>query len=186
MDIIIKKISPELLDDYLFFFDNMVFSENPDWSKCYCYSFHFTGPDESWNKKANRAAVSKMIQEDKLRGYLAYSNNTAVGWCNANDRNNYQSLRNIYTLDEDSEAKICSVVCFLISPEFRRKGIAKLLLDRIIEDYGSNDYEYLEAYPLKDDHSCEKNYRGPLGLYEENNFKLLKEFDKYRIVRREL
>jgi len=186
MDITIKPLSPDLLNDYLFFFDNIVFTENPDWSKCYCYSFHFTGTKKQWNKKDNRAAVIKLIKEDKLRGYLVFSDNSPIGWCNVNDRNNYQRLRLIYDLDDNTGKKICSIVCFLISPDYRRKGIAKILLKKIIDDYSSKDYDYLEAYPGKGESSCEKNYKGPLSLYEQNNFKIIKGYDNYYVVRKEM
>jgi ribosomal protein S18 acetylase RimI-like enzyme len=186
MDIIIKPLSPDLLDDYLFFFDNMTFTENPDWSKCYCYSFHFTGLDEQWNGKENRKAVIELIKADKLRGYLAYSKNKPIGWCNVNDRNNYQRLKSAYKLSYISGEKICSIVCFLVSPEFRRKGIATMLLERIIKDYAIRDYDFLEAYPLKSDLSSEKNYKGPFSLYECNDFKISKEYDKYYVVRKRI
>lgn len=186
MNIEIKPLSPELIDDYLFFFDNMVFTEHLDWSKCYCYSFHFTGADEQWNKKANRAAVIKLISEAKMKGYLAFSNNTPIGWCNVNDRNNYQRLGSTYKLEDNPGKKICSIVCFLISPEYRRKGIANLLLDKIIDDYSLSDFDYLEAYPEKNSSSCEKNYKGHLGLYERKNFKISSEHNRYYIVRKEL
>lgn len=186
MDITVKPLTPDLLNDYLFFFDNMVFTENPDWSKCYCYSFHFTGSEKQWNKKENRAAVTRLIKEDKLCGYLAYSGDTPVGWVNANNRNNYQRLRKIHNLDEISEGKICSIVCFLISPDFRRKGIARMLLGKIIDDYSFKHYNYLEAYPMKDNSSCEKNYKGYLSLYEKNNFIKTMEYDTYYVVRKQL
>lgn len=186
MDISIKPLSPDLLNDYLFFFDNIVFTENPDWSMCYCYSFHFVGIDDQWNKKENRASAIKLIKEDKMRGYLAYSNNTPVGWCNVNDRNNYQRLNKIYNIVSDPNEKIASIVCFLISPAFRRKGIAKILLEKIISDYTKRDYDYIEAYPDKVGSSCEKNYKGHLNLYQRNNFGVISESDNYFIVRKEL
>ncbi len=86
MDISIKHLSAGLLDDFLFFFDNIVFTENPDWSRCYCYSFHFVGTDDQWNRDDNRSAVIKLIKENKMTGYLAYFDNEPVGWCNANNR----------------------------------------------------------------------------------------------------
>lgn len=186
MEIIIKPLSPELIDDYLYFFDNMIFTEHPHWSKCYCYSFHFTGPDEQWIKEENRVAVINLIKEDKMRGYLAYSNNTPIGWCNANDRSNYQRLMKIYDLEDNSDEKICSVVCFLISPEFRRKGIAKMFLEKIINDYSHKEFDYLEAYPTKNNLSCEKNYKGPLSLFEKQNFEIIREHENYYVLRKEL
>jgi len=186
MDITVKPLSPELLDDYLFFFDNIVFTENPDWSKCYCYSFHFNGPDSAWTKENNRIAVTKLIGEGKMKGYLAFSNEGPVGWCNVNDRTNFGRIKRIYNLDDYSNEKICSLVCFLIHPDYRRKGIARILLDRIIKDYSLKKWDYLEAYPDKDSHSCEKNYKGHLSLYERNNFQIINEYDNYYVVRRDL
>lgn len=184
MDITIKPLSPDLLDDYLFFFDNLVFTENPNWESCYCYSFHFTGADDEWNKESNRAAVIQLIKEKKMRGYLAYSEGKPVGWCNANNRLNYQGLKDHYELADPLNEKICSIVCFVISPGFRRQGIAKKLLRQICDDHAASGYEYLEAYPAKGDLSAERHYRGPLSLYEKFGFEVIKEYEKYYLVRK--
>lgn len=40
MSIEIKALAPELLDDYLAFFDSVAFTDNPDWSGCYCCFYH--------------------------------------------------------------------------------------------------------------------------------------------------
>lgn len=186
MNISVKTLSPDLLNDYLSFFDNMEFTENPHWSKCYCYSFHFTGPNEEWTRENNRLAVSKLIKENKLRGFLAYSGNTVVGWCNANDRNNYQALTSTYEIDKQANEKIYSIVCFLISPEQRGKGIASLLMKEVIEKSTLAGYAYLEAYPEKASSSCERNYKGPLKLYESYGFKVVAEHDEYYVVRKTL
>lgn len=186
MEITIEPLSPDLLNDYLFFFDNMVFTEHPDWEKCYCYSFHFVGADEDWTKKDNRAAVTKLINEGKMKGYLVFDDKAPIGWCNVNDRGDYQRLMKIYELEDYPCEKIASIVCFLINPDFRGKGIAKLLLKRIIKDYSEKGYDCLEAYPDKGGSSCEKNYKGPLSLYEKNGFEMLKEHDHYFVVQKKL
>jgi ribosomal protein S18 acetylase RimI-like enzyme len=185
-EISIKPLSGDLLDDYLFFFDNMVFTENSDWSWCYCYSFHFIGTNDQWNKDENRSSVIKFIKENKMTGYLAYHDNKPVGWCNANNRLNYQRLLEYYDLIDNSADKVCSIVCFVISPDFRRKGIAQKILEQIIIDYSTLDYDYLEAYPGKGKLSCEKHYKGPLDLYERHNFKIIKEYPDYFVVRKYL
>jgi len=186
MNISIKPVSAELIDDFLFFFDNIVFSENPDWSACYCYSFHFTGTSAQWNKEDNRLNVIRLIQENKMRGYLAYSANKPVGWCNVNNRNNYQRLLKYYDLIDNPDDKVGSLVCFLVSPDFRRKGVAQKLLEQISIDYSMKDYDYLEAYPGKENLSCEKLYKGPLSLYQKFDFRIFKEYDDYYVIRKKL
>jgi ribosomal protein S18 acetylase RimI-like enzyme len=186
MHISIKPLSVDLLNDFLFFFDNIVFTENPDWSKCYCYSFHFIGTDDQWNKEDNRSSVIQLITENKMHGYLAYFDNNPVGWCNVNNRLNYERLLKYYDIVDNPSDKVCSIVCFVISPDLRRKGIAQKILEQIIIDYTSLDYDYLEAYPGKGNLSCEKHYKGPLDLYEKYNFKIIKEYPEYYVVRKYL
>jgi ribosomal protein S18 acetylase RimI-like enzyme len=184
MDILIRRLTPELVNDFLFFFDNIVFTENPHWSACYCYSFHFTGPDDQWKREENRSAVINLITEDKMSGYLAYSDNKPVGWCNANNRNNYQRLLKYYDLVDNPADVACSLVCFLISPEWRRNGISEKLVEQIYADYSMLGYDYIEAYPGKGKLSSEGHYKGPLSLYEKLNFKIVKEYEKYYVVRK--
>ena len=43
MSVIIKSLGPELTDDFLYFFDNLAFSDNPEWAGCYCHFYHFKG-----------------------------------------------------------------------------------------------------------------------------------------------
>ena len=186
MNISIKPLSPDLADDFLFFFDTIVFTENPDWSVCYCYSFHFTGTAEQWNKEQNRSSAINFINEGKMTGYLAYSDGKPVGWCNANNRLNYQRLLKYYDLTDGSKDKVCSIVCFLISPDYRRKGIAQKMLEQITYDYTARGYDYLEAYPGKGDLSCEGHYKGPLDLYMKFDFKKVKEHADYYVVRKKL
>lgn len=186
MSITIKPLSPEILNDYLYFFDHITFQENPDWSKCYCYSFHFTGTDDQWIKEKNRETVIEMINNGELTGYLAFSGDKPVGWCNVNNRLNYQRLMTYYDLIDNPNDKVCSIVCFLIHPDFRRHGIAQKLLSKIIENYSKKDFDYIESYPGKGHYSCEGHYRGPFELYQKNGFTIHKEKDDYYIMRKEL
>lgn len=186
MDLEIKPLTPELLDDYLFFFDNMVFSEHPDWSVCYCFSYHFVGTNEQWNREENRASVIKFVNDRQMTGYLAYYDNKPIGWCNVNNRENYQRLLKYYDLIDHPEDRACSIVCFLIHPDHRKQGVAQKILDRICLDYSERDYDYIEAYPGKGNLSCEGHYRGPIHLYEKYDFKIVKEHHDYYVMRKNL
>jgi ribosomal protein S18 acetylase RimI-like enzyme len=186
MDIAIKPLSPDLLEDYLYFFDNMVFTEHPDWKKCYCFSFHFTGKPEQWTQNESRKAVIEFINEGKLTGYLAFSNGKPVGWCNVNDRSNYQRLMQDPDFAKENNGKVCSIVCFLISPDFRRKGIAEKLLQQVCADYALKNYDCIEAYPRKGKLSCEGHFPGPLNLYKKYDFKIENELEYEYVVRKRL
>jgi ribosomal protein S18 acetylase RimI-like enzyme len=186
MDITIKQLTPDLLKDYLFFFDNIAFTEHPDWSVCYCFSYHFIGTKNEWNMENNRSSVIKYISERKMTGYLAYYGEKPVGWCNVNNRINYERLLKYYELIDNSNDKVCSIVCFLIDPDYRRKGIAKKILEHICIDYSKQNYDYIEAYPGKGQLSCEEHFKGPLKLYEKFDFKIEKEYNDYFVVRKKI
>ncbi len=185
-DLDIKSLSTENLEDFLAFFESVEFKEHPHWSACYCYSFHFTGASEQWNKEKNRSSVCEMVKEGKMTGYLAYHDNIPVGWCNVNNRLNFQRLLKYYDLFEPDHQNVCSIVCFLIHPLYRRKGIAQKILKRIEIDSQSRGDEFLEAYPTKRSLSGESQYMGSLGFYQKNGFELVKEYKDYHLVRKEL
>ena len=182
----IRPLTKDLKDDYLFFFDNMTFKENPDWSSCYCYDYHFIGDVAKCTRESNRSSVINLINENKLTGYLVFHNDKPIGWCNANNRLNYQRLLKDYDYIDNPHDKVCSIVCFIIHPDYRRQGIAQKILEKIIMDYSNKDYDYIEAYPKKGELSSERNFKGPLELYKRNDFKIHKEYDDYYVVRKKI
>jgi hypothetical protein len=50
--LVVKELTPSLRDDFLFFFDNVAFADNPDWSDCYCYPFQFADRGRVENRRA--------------------------------------------------------------------------------------------------------------------------------------
>jgi len=185
MNIEIKLFSKELKQDYLFLFDNMIHKENPDWAKCYCNDYHFLGDVETCTRDMSRVMIIDRIDKNELRGYLVYSSGKVIGWCNVNSRSNYQRLLRDYNLMVKPEEKVCSVVCFLIHPDYRRQGLAQKILNKIIVDYSDSEYDYLESYPKKGETST-SNFNGPMELYLKNDFAVYKEYDKYFVMRKKL
>ena len=183
MTLDIKPLTIELKDDYLFLFDTMVHKENPEWSKCYCNDYHFLGDVETCTREMSRAMIIDRITENELQGYLVFKDDAAIGWCNANNRSNYQRLLRDYDLIDDPTDKVCSVVCFLIHPNYRRQGISQRLLEKIISDYSNSDYDYIESYPRKGEANS-SNFKGPIELYRRNGFNIYKSYDTYHVMRK--
>jgi ribosomal protein S18 acetylase RimI-like enzyme len=190
MDINIEKLSEFNLDDYLLFFDNIAFKDNPDWFGCYCNFYHFNGTESEWSERQgldNRNSVIKNVKQSKFNGYLAYAEDRPVAWCNVNDPEAYGTFFKYPDgLISPAEKPSASIVCFITASEFRRKGIASLILDRVIEDYGNLGYRSLEAYPHKNIKTDAGEYHGPLSLYMTKGFSIIEEFENYTVVRKVL
>ena len=190
-DFEIKALTPALEEAYLDFFDHRAFSDGSPFYPCYCNAFNQStaeidvmreradacgGGTAGW-KRALREAASQMVRAGRIRGYLAFADGFAVGWCNANDRMNYCRVGE-FDLDRVPEdrapdcerpGQVKSVVCFEISPEYRGKGVATLLLRRVCADAEAEGYECVEAYPVEGAQPS-MAFTGPRTLYEKLGF----------------
>jgi len=136
MNFEIKRLEPSVLDDFLLYFDEIGFTDNPEWGGCYCHFYHFEGERKDWGKRtgeANRDASINLINSRKMSGFLVYEQEKPIGWCNANIKENYHALISDAEINYEKSEKIASIVCFLIAPDYRRKGIAGKLLYFIAE-----------------------------------------------------
>jgi len=196
MDIVIRPLEPGLLEDYLYFFDHVAFSDHPEWSWCYCTFFHIgkevqeqldAGSGGEPTRGSMRNIAVELINNRKLNGYLAYADGKVVGWCNASDKKNYIRLcenRDIWS--DGGELPVMSVTCFIIAPEFRRRGVASALLDRVVQDASSQGYRALEAYPAAGELDCYRHYHGHPAMYEKHGFLPHKQLDGYSVYRKML
>lgn len=196
MQIDIRKLAPELLEDYLDFFDNVAFADHQEWAWCYCTYYHLGKQDEKkleednagrFNRDVLRNAAIGLIQDRKLNGYLAYRDGKVAGWCNAADKKNYNKLcENRELWDGGEDVPIKSVVCFIVAPDARRQGIAASLLARIAADAASEGYKILEAYPAAGELDCFQHYHGHPEMYEKCGFALYKTLEGYAVYRKTL
>ena len=168
---IIKEMKPEHKSDWFDFFDNKAFSDHEDWKGCYC-----TGPFtprikeyENANRK-RRDYATWLMEKGMMRGYLAYEDGKVVGWCNVNDKSVFSKYNNIQTDEEN----VISITCFVIQKEYRGKGIAQKILDKIIADTKMNHKNIIEAYPRPNSRTEYGNFHGPAAMYAKNGFKLEK------------
>ncbi|MDD4496220.1 MAG: HAD-IIB family hydrolase, partial [Eubacteriales bacterium] len=136
MKITIKKLTPDLAEDYVHFFDETPHWDNVDEHKCYCVCWASTDhnkeiKEDGGTVKGRREIAKRYVKEGFIQGYLAYKNGKIVGWCNANTKANClhsysweHFMQSVHTNGSDPDIKIKSVFCFVIAPEMQRKGIA--------------------------------------------------------------
>jgi len=198
MPIVIHPLTPDLLEDYLRFFDGVAFTDHPEWAWCYCTYYHLGKEDEERIDKEAKAQGNRtretlrsiaidLIQKGDLNGYLAYTDGLVVGWCNAADKQNYKKLCENRSIWEDGEpVSVKSVTCFIVAPQARRQGIAKALLARVVQDAKEEGYAFAEAYPATGELDCFGHYHGHPEMYEKNGFSRYKDLEGYAIYRKAL
>ena len=191
MQISIRKLTPELAQDYVRFFDETPHDQNVPEHKCYCVCWISANSDhfDCSTVDKRRIAAVKLINEGYLKGYLAYAGDRVVGWCNANTKSectNCVSWR--YFLKEVpldcTHSK--SVFCFVIAPEMQRKGIATKLLEYVIADAKADGYTHVEAYPNKHFTSIAADFMGPAVMYSKLGFIQSSETTEKLIMRKTL
>jgi GNAT superfamily N-acetyltransferase len=145
------------------------------------------------SKKARRDYAIQYIKRNNIQGYLAYSDDKVVGWCNANTKSTCLKCQGwrwmkgaIPTEDVGSNIKIKSIFCFVIAPKMKRKGIATRLLERVIQDAGQDGFDFVEVYPNKEFTDESEEFMGPLELYKKNGFTVYCETKKKLVMRKQL
>ena len=81
-------------------------------------------------------------------GYLAYLDGMAVGWCGVSVRTQTPRLVNSRTIPAIDDRPVWSIGCFQIRPGYRRRGVARALLDGVVAAAKRAGAPGVEAYPI--------------------------------------
>jgi len=167
----IRALEPALRDDYLELFEQRAFSDNPGWASCWCHFPHADHAAIEWSKRAgaeNRAAVCARIADGRMSGWLAYVDGRAIGWCNAGP---YAAVAGLFDEPEPLAERLGAIVCFVVAPAHRGRGVARALLAAACEGLAARGFEWAQGYPLRvEDATAAEAHFGPLALYRDAGF----------------
>ncbi|OLC66888.1 MAG: hypothetical protein AUH79_05415 [Betaproteobacteria bacterium 13_1_40CM_4_64_4] len=137
--IVITPLRPEQAADFLRFFDHergAAFADNPQWAKCYCHYYQLPKSIRwaSLSAPQNRTSMQARIEVGEMEGYLAYDGAEVVGWVNAQPRHKlphcFARLGISPTPLACAPFEAAAIVCFVIAPTQRRRGIARAAVRR--------------------------------------------------------
>lgn len=195
MAIVIRKLIPDLAEDYVRFFDTTPHDDNVDEHKCYCVCWcndDYMGKDLSTAEKRRKCAL-QYVKDNNIQGYLAYDGDTVVGWCNANTKSDclkcasWRRFMDYVPLEEsNTDAKMKSIFCFVIAPEMKRKGIATLLLECVCKDATQNGFDFVEVYPYKEYSYHSSDFGGYFKMYKKTRFYVSLETEQGLVMRKHL
>lgn len=197
MQLTIKPLAPELFSAYLDYFDNRAFTKTDVNGPCFC-----TCPTQSSEeidrmvrefagdvKGTLRRYAESMLEEGRIHGYLAFDGETAVGWCNAAEKNSYVKNRYQFIPDfayQNDAGKTMAIVCFSIAPDYRGKGVSTALLERVVSDAKAAGYDAVEGYAHIRKTQEEFDFKGPEKLYAKLGFTPAAEQDGVALMRKTL
>lgn len=193
MEIEIKEVSSQLVPEFLYFFDHVGFEEHNKGKGCYCMNYHWNREMEQYCRhhteeesiNFRRVMAVQYLNLGKLRGYLAYVDGQLAGWCNCNDKTNYTRLPRGFAPLFLQKGQVKSVVCFTVSPAFRRQGVAVAMLERVCADAAEEGFSFIEAYPDKRV-PTERSYHGSPALFEQAGFVRYREKKTGYVYRKQL
>ena len=138
-------------------------------------------------KSFKRNLAIKLIAENKLTGFLAYLNDSVVGWCNAGLKQNYVRIcrESKWWTGLNNTEKVLSIVCYVVRPDMQRKGIATALLKKVCDEASHDGYDYVEAYPgINEDGT--PSYHGNYSMYTKLGFEIVNPDSSITIARKKL
>lgn len=195
MAIEIRKLMPDHAEDYINFFDTTPHDDNVNEHKCFCVCWcndAYEGNDFSTAEERRKFAY-QYVKNNNLQGYLAYSGDVVVGWCNANTKSDclkcasWQRFMNYVPLeDPDTNIKVKSIFCYVIAPEMKRKGIATLLLERVCKDALQDGFDFVEVYPYKESSFPSSHFCGHFKMYEKSGFYVSLVAEQGLVMRKQL
>ncbi len=199
MDIEIRRLTPDLVEDYIRFFDETPHNQRHQGAKCYCvYWCNDCCEGQDFRTKAARRNYAiRCVQSSKIQGYLAYCGDRVVGWCNANTKadclkcQGWQGMNGkrkgyIATEENSPEIRVKAVFCFAIAPAVQRRGIATQLLDRVCQEAAQEGYDFVEAYPDRIITEKSEDFVGYAQMYERMGFSVYQETNRKLVMRKKL
>jgi len=94
------------------------------------------------------ARMRARLEAATAPGMLAYIDGAPVGWCGLGPRAEFTRLQRSRTIPAVDDAAVWSIVCFLVRPGFRRRGVAAALLEGAVSYARDCRAPAVEGYPV--------------------------------------
>lgn len=148
---------------------------------CLCQYWRMSSGDYSRSdREARLAALRSQLAETPAAGMLAYVDGEPAGWCGFGVRQRVERLVRSRTIPALDDRPVWSVYCFTVRVGYRRRGLARALLDGVVEYARELGAPALEAYPVDTGGSRIHGtaaYVGTVGMFEAAGFRRVLETD---------
>lgn len=155
-------------------FSSFMVPRTPGASGCVCMSYR----NSSLDMPARIAHMRSLCETEPGPGVLAYVDGQVAGWCSVAPKSTYRALVNSRTIPHVDDDDVWSVVCFVVRPGFRRRGLMHQLLDGGVAHARAMGAPALEGYPVEPGAARVdqmSGYVGTVALFEAHGFRRIKQ-----------
>jgi GNAT superfamily N-acetyltransferase len=116
---------------------------------CWCQAWRgFDTKALSGGRSRRQLLRGQMEGRAPAPGYIAYLDGKPVGWVGVSVRTETPRLMSSRTIPAIDDLPVWSIGCFRIRPGYRRRGIARALLDAVVDAAREAGAPGVEAYPI--------------------------------------
>ena len=149
MKIEVKPLTPERWNDLevVFMARGCSVARN-----CWCMYYRLSGRESGLinaeRAKQNKRAMRKLTTDGPPPGLIGYRDGTPIGWISLGPREHFAKLEKSPVMKPVDDAKVWSVICFVVPSEYRGQGVAKALLAGARAWAKKQGARILEGYPI--------------------------------------
>ncbi|MBZ8142115.1 GNAT family N-acetyltransferase [Rubrivivax gelatinosus] len=142
---------------------------------CWCMYYREAGrPAEEGAplRERRRAALRELAAGDTPPGLVGYEDGQPVGWVSLAPREQLPRLRRSPVARAVDDEPVWAIVCFVVPPAMRGRGVASALLQGAIAFARARGVRLLEAYPIDKSERSEDDWmwNGALSMYAKAGF----------------
>lgn len=116
---------------------------------CWCQYWRQSAGDYArLGPGGGRGALHAQLDDPIAPGVIAYVDGEPAGWCGFGPRSRMERLVRSRTIPVIDDVPVWSVVCFKVRVGYRRRGVARALLEGAIDYAREHGAPALEAYPI--------------------------------------
>ncbi len=160
-------------------FDDVVTVLGGDRAACLCQYWRMSSGEYSRSTQELRLeALHAQLGETPPGGMLAYVEGEPAGWLGFAPRERVGRLGRSRTIPKVDELPVWSIFCFTVRVGYRRRGVARALLEGLIEYAREHGAPALEAYPVETEGARIQGtaaYVGVASMFEAAGFRRVVE-----------
>lgn len=171
MALTVRRLTPDRRADF-----HALHSEACNAGWCCCVAW-WVPTWAGWGERTaeeNRALRDHLFDRGEYDIVLLYEDERPVASCQVGPRDRLEKLTRQLALEPDPDCH--AITCFLVAPDRRRRGRARVLLRGVLDDLRARGVKRVEAYPRRGaDLPDGEAWTGPAALYAEEGFTVLRE-----------